>query len=67
VSFAHIVKSAEPVFSVILSWPLLGIVYPWWAHTPPGTVARRGGLPRPGRSGARAVRAGGIDRSRSRR
>lgn len=29
VSFAHIVKSAEPVFSVILSWPLLGIVYPW--------------------------------------
>ncbi|KIY94590.1 Glucose-6-phosphate/phosphate translocator 1, chloroplast precursor, putative [Monoraphidium neglectum] len=30
VSFAHIVKSAEPVFSVILSWPLLGIVYPWY-------------------------------------
>ncbi|GBF93816.1 hypothetical protein Rsub_06148 [Raphidocelis subcapitata] len=30
VSFAHIVKSAEPVFSVLLSWPLLGIVYPWY-------------------------------------
>jgi solute carrier family 35 protein E1 len=30
VSFAHIVKAAEPVFSVLLSWPLLGIVYPWY-------------------------------------
>ncbi|KAI8471703.1 MAG: triose-phosphate transporter family-domain-containing protein [Monoraphidium minutum] len=30
VSFAHIVKSAEPVFSVILSGPLLGLTYPWY-------------------------------------
>jgi hypothetical protein len=29
VSFAHIVKSAEPVFSVALSGPLLGVGYPW--------------------------------------
>jgi hypothetical protein len=29
VSFAHIVKSAEPVFSVILSGPILGTSYPW--------------------------------------
>jgi solute carrier family 35 protein E1 len=29
VSFAHIVKSAEPVFSVILSGPILGATYPW--------------------------------------
>lgn len=29
VSFAHVVKAAEPVFSVLLSWPLLGLVYPW--------------------------------------
>jgi len=28
VSFAHIVKSAEPVFSVLLSAPLLGTSYP---------------------------------------
>ena len=28
-SFAHIVKSAEPVFSVILSGPILGTSYPW--------------------------------------
>lgn len=28
VSFAHIVKSAEPVFSVLLSAPLLGVSYP---------------------------------------
>eukprot|EP00199_Chlamydomonas_sp_CCMP681_P002140 CAMPEP_0119107224 /NCGR_PEP_ID=MMETSP1180-20130426/9583_1 /TAXON_ID=3052 ORGANISM="Chlamydomonas cf sp, Strain CCMP681" /NCGR_SAMPLE_ID=MMETSP1180 /ASSEMBLY_ACC=CAM_ASM_000741 /LENGTH=403 /DNA_ID=CAMNT_0007092683 /DNA_START=17 /DNA_END=1228 /DNA_ORIENTATION=+ len=28
VSFAHIVKAAEPVFSVALSGPLLGVVYP---------------------------------------
>ncbi|KAL6751807.1 triose-phosphate transporter family-domain-containing protein [Haematococcus lacustris] len=28
VSFAHIVKSAEPVFSVALSGPLLGVTYP---------------------------------------
>lgn len=30
VSFTHIVKSAEPVFSVILSYPLLGVAYPWY-------------------------------------
>lgn len=30
VSFAHIVKSAEPVFSVILSGPILGQTYPWY-------------------------------------
>lgn len=30
VSFAHIVKAAEPVLSVILSGPLLGVVYPWY-------------------------------------
>ncbi|KXZ52402.1 hypothetical protein GPECTOR_9g446 [Gonium pectorale] len=30
VSFAHIVKSAEPVFSVALSGPLLGVTYPWY-------------------------------------
>jgi hypothetical protein len=37
VSFAHIVKSAEPVFSVILSGPLLGVTYPWyvWASLLP--------------------------------
>lgn len=29
VSFAHIVKSAEPVFSVALSGPLVGVTYPW--------------------------------------
>jgi hypothetical protein len=29
VSFAHIVKSAEPVFSVLLSGPILGTTYPW--------------------------------------
>ena len=29
VSFAHIVKSAEPVFSVALSGPLLGVYNPW--------------------------------------
>jgi solute carrier family 35 protein E1 len=30
VSFAHVVKAAEPVFSVILSAPLLGVAYPWY-------------------------------------
>lgn len=30
VSFAHIIKSAEPVFSVALSYPLLGIGYPFY-------------------------------------
>ncbi|KAF8058460.1 hypothetical protein HT031_005584 [Scenedesmus sp. PABB004] len=37
VSFAHIVKSAEPVFSVLLSGPLLGTTYPWyvWASLLP--------------------------------
>lgn len=30
VSFAHIVKSAEPVFSVALSAPLLGQTYPYY-------------------------------------
>lgn len=37
VSFAHIVKSAEPVFSVILSGPILGQTYPWyvWASLLP--------------------------------
>lgn len=30
VSFAHIVKSAEPVFSVVLSGPMMGITYPWY-------------------------------------
>jgi solute carrier family 35 protein E1 len=30
VSFAHIVKSAEPVFSVALSGPLLGQTYPYY-------------------------------------
>ncbi|CAD7700900.1 unnamed protein product [Ostreobium quekettii] len=30
VSFAHIVKSAEPIFSVALSGPLLGEVYPFY-------------------------------------
>ncbi|GIL88382.1 hypothetical protein Vretifemale_16351 [Volvox reticuliferus] len=37
VSFAHIVKSAEPVFSVALSGPLLGVSYPWyvWASLLP--------------------------------
>eukprot|EP00879_Flechtneria_rotunda_P015024 GHRR01015699.1.p1 GENE.GHRR01015699.1~~GHRR01015699.1.p1 ORF type:complete len:331 (+),score=78.12 GHRR01015699.1:384-1376(+) len=37
VSFAHIVKSAEPVFSVILSGPILGQIYPWyvWASLLP--------------------------------
>ncbi|GLI71662.1 hypothetical protein VaNZ11_016898 [Volvox africanus] len=37
VSFAHIVKSAEPVFSVALSGPLLGVGYPWyvWASLLP--------------------------------
>jgi solute carrier family 35 protein E1 len=30
VSFAHIVKSAEPVLSVILSGPILGDTYPWY-------------------------------------
>ncbi|KAG2489028.1 hypothetical protein HYH03_012466 [Edaphochlamys debaryana] len=37
VSFAHIVKSAEPVFSVALSGPLLGVWYPWyvWASLLP--------------------------------
>jgi solute carrier family 35, member E1 len=29
VSFAHVVKSAEPVFSVMLSGPILGATYPW--------------------------------------
>lgn len=29
VSFTHIIKSAEPVFSVILSGPMLGATYPW--------------------------------------
>lgn len=27
VSFAHVVKAAEPVFSVILSGPLLGVTF----------------------------------------
>jgi hypothetical protein len=37
VSFAHIVKSAEPVFSVMLSGPILGVTYPWyvWASLVP--------------------------------
>ncbi|KAG2451660.1 hypothetical protein HYH02_003440 [Chlamydomonas schloesseri] len=37
VSFTHIVKSAEPVFSVALSGPLLGVGYPWyvWASLLP--------------------------------
>ncbi|GFR45956.1 hypothetical protein Agub_g7423 [Astrephomene gubernaculifera] len=37
VSFAHIVKSAEPVFSVALSGPLVGVGYPWyvWASLLP--------------------------------
>eukprot|EP00878_Enallax_costatus_P012145 GHUV01012681.1.p1 GENE.GHUV01012681.1~~GHUV01012681.1.p1 ORF type:complete len:232 (+),score=57.17 GHUV01012681.1:1237-1932(+) len=37
VSFAHIIKSAEPVFSVILSGPILGQTYPWyvWASLLP--------------------------------
>lgn len=30
VSFAHVVKAAEPVFSVVLSGPLLGAAYPWY-------------------------------------
>jgi len=30
VSFAHIVKAAEPVFSVALSGPLLGVQYPFY-------------------------------------
>jgi solute carrier family 35 protein E1 len=37
VSFAHIVKAAEPVFSVALSGPLLGVKYPLyvWASLLP--------------------------------
>ena len=37
VSFAHIVKSAEPVFSVLLSGPILGTTSPWyvWASLLP--------------------------------
>lgn len=37
VSFAHIVKAAEPVFSVALSGPLLGVQYPLyvWASLLP--------------------------------
>lgn len=44
VSFTHIVKSAEPVFSVALSGPLLGVGYPWWVRAGARGAARGGML-----------------------
>lgn len=33
VSFAHVVKSAEPVMSVVVQQSLFGITYPWYVWT----------------------------------